>query len=93
MNIEIIAEIPFLVKTIIFSVQGILEVLFVFLRIQKRESIILHNNIITSSFILYVIVHYPITSSVLAFQLLLNLITNSDSSCHRLTPCDNILVI
>lgn len=93
MNVEIVAEIPFLVKAIIFTVQGILEVLFVFLRIQKRESIILHNNIITSSFVLYAIVHYPVTLSVLAFQLLLNLITNFDSSCHHLTPCDNILVI
>ena len=92
MNVEIIVETPFLAKAIIFSVQGILEVLLVFQRTQKRESIILHNNIITS-FILYVIIHYPITSSVLAFQLLLNLITNSDSSCHHLTPCDNMLVI
>lgn len=93
MNVEIVAEIPFLVKAIIFTVQGILEVLFVFLRIQKRESIILHNNSITSSFVLYAIVHYPVTLSVLAFQLLLNLITNFDSLCHHLTPCDNILVI
>ena len=69
MNIEIIVGIPFLVKALIFSVQGILAVLSVFLGIQKEEPIILCTNILTSSFLFYAFAHYPITLSILAFQL------------------------
>lgn len=61
----------FLVKAVIFSVQGILEALPVFLGIQKGESITIHTTILTSSY---------------AFQLLLTLIAVSHSLCHLLTP-------
>ena len=86
MNIEIIFGTPSLVKALIFSGQGILEVLPFFLRIQKEESIILRTNILTFFFLLYVFVHYPITLSILAFQLPLASMTASHYLCHLLTP-------
>lgn len=39
------------------------------------ESIVLHNDIALSSFLLYVVIHYPITLLNLAFQLPLNQMT------------------
>lgn len=84
-DVEIIVGIPVLVKVTSLSIQNILEVLFAFLAISKRESVTLQNSVITSSFMLYVFIHYPITSLILAFQLALNLMTASHSSCHHLT--------
>lgn len=69
MGIEIIVGTPFSVNTIIFSVQGTLEALVIFLGISKRESVILYTIVHIFSSLLYVSVHYPITSSILAFQL------------------------
>ena len=69
MGIEIIVGTPFSVNTIIFSVQGTLEALVIFLGISKRESVILYTIAHIFSSLLYVSVHYPITSSILAFQL------------------------
>ena len=60
MNIEIIVGILLLIKAIIVGIQTIL---LEDVGIRKRTSIILHNNIITSSFILYVVIHYPITEN------------------------------
>ena len=75
-----------MVKAIIFSVQGILEVLLVFLGISKRELIIIDTIIHISSFLLYIFIHHPITLSILAFQLPLVSMTVSRSLCHLLTP-------
>ena len=50
------------------------------------ESIVLHNDIALSSFLLYVVIHYPVTLSILAFQLPLNRMTVSQSLCHPLIP-------
>ncbi|CAI1871711.1 hypothetical protein SEUBUCD646_0C00510 [Saccharomyces eubayanus] len=66
--------------------QNILDVLLEDIGIHKRESIILQNNITLSSFLLYVLIHYPITLSILAFQLPLDWMTVSQSLCHPLTP-------
>ena len=68
------------------GIQNILEVLLEDIGIHKRESIVLHNVIILSSFLLYVVIHYPITLSILAFQLPLDRMTVSQSLCHLLTP-------
>lgn len=87
MNIEIIIGIPLLIKAIILGIQGILKAFLVFLRIQKEESVILHTIIHRPPFLLYVLVHYLITLSIPAFQLPLNLMTASHSSCHHITPC------
>ena len=46
MNIGTIVEIPFLVKAITIWYMVILEVLLIFLGIQKRESITLYTNIL-----------------------------------------------
>ena len=91
MNIEIIGGIPFLAEAVIFSVQGILKVLLVFLGIQKRESMILHAIIHRFPSLLYVFVHYPITLSILAFQLPPASMTVSHSLRHLLTPSMIIL--
>ena len=45
-----------------------------------------HSVIILSSFFLYVVIHYPITLSILAFQLPLDWMTVSQSLCHPLAP-------
>ena len=66
--------------------QNILEVLLEDLEIHKRESRVLHNVITLSSFLLYVVIHYPITLSALAFELPLDWMTVSQSLCHPLTP-------
>ena len=68
------------------GVQNILEVLVGDFGIHKRKSIVLHNNITLSSSPLYVVIHYPITLSILAFQLPLDRMTVSQSLCHLLTP-------
>ena len=68
------------------GIQNILEVLLEDIGIHKRESIVLHNVIILSSFLLYVVIHYPITLSILAFQLLLTSMTASHNLHHHLTP-------
>lgn len=60
----------FLGKAVIFSAQGVLEVLLVFLGISKRGLMILRANIHVSSFLLYVVAHYPIALSILAFLIL-----------------------
>ena len=86
MSCLIIVGIPLLMKAIILCIQNILEVLLQDIGIHKRESIVLHNVIILSSFLLYVVIHYPITLSILAFQLPLDRMTVSQSLCHLLTP-------
>ena len=54
MNSGTVVEIPFLIKAIIIWYMVILEVLLIFLGIQKRESITLYTIIHISSFLLYV---------------------------------------
>ena len=79
-----IVGIPLLLKAIILGVQIVLEVLLEDIGIHKRESIVQHNVITLSSFLLYVVIHYLITLSILAFQLPPNSMTVSQSLCHFL---------
>ena len=72
-----------MLKDIILDMQDILEVLLEDIEIHKRESIVLHNVVPIYSLVLYVVIHYPITLSIVAF-------TNFDDSFsylrHHLTP-------
>ena len=81
-----IVGIPLLLKAIILGILNILEVLLEDIGIYKRESIVLHSVITLSSFFLYVVIHYPITLSILAFQLPLDWMTVSQFLCHPLAP-------
>lgn len=71
-NTEIVVGVLSLLRAIILGLLNILEALLENIEIYKRKSTIIHNNTITPSFVLYVVVHYPIALSILAFQLILN---------------------
>ena len=85
-NFEIIVGIPSVLKAIILGIQDILEDFLEIIEMPKRKSIVLHNYVTSSSFLLYFVVRYPITLLILAYQLPLNLIAVS----HR-TFCQLIL--
>ena len=76
-NFEIIVGIPSVLKAIILGIQDILEDFLEIIEMPKRKSIVLHNYVTSSSFLLYFVVRYPITLLILAFQLPLNLIAVS----------------
>lgn len=61
---KIIVGIPLFSKAVILGTQIILEVLFEDIGIHKRKSIVIHNNIIVSYFLLYVVTHYHVVHSI-----------------------------
>lgn len=76
-NFEIIVGIPSLINAIILGIQDILEDFLEIIEMPKRKSIVLHNYVTSSFFLLYFVVRYPITLLILAYQLSLNLIAVS----------------
>ena len=76
-NFEIIVGIPSVLKAIILGIQDILEDFLEIIEMPKRKSIVLHNYVTSSFFLLYFVVRYPITLLILAYQLSLNLIAVS----------------
>ena len=63
-NFVIMVGFPFFSKAVILGTQIILEVLFEDIGIHKRKSIVIHNNIIVSYFLLYVVTHYHVVHSI-----------------------------
>lgn len=81
MNFVIIIGIPLLIEASILCIQNILELLLKGIGILKFNRY-LHTIILRLFFLSFYMLHFPITLSILAFQLPLNLLTLSQASFH-----------